>query len=499
MVTELSRRRPSRAHRVLGCIAAATLVTALAPVTAEAAPTAPRLELRVVDRELTVSRGEGMPAYLDLGLYVAALDAPLEIQVHRPSYTEPIQVDQVLRSDNGPSTTRRLPATTLAGWRGFLDFFEITIAKPTGEVVRTLTPRFCVDGYERQRVNDEGPVSPVYPYACYGNFFTKGTVWGIEEGWAVDAAGGKGGWRARLADGTYDVTASISDTYVELLGLDEAATTANLTLHVKTSQRCRDCPYPGGEGEGPHQWASAGSAVPDTTNPRTETLPDLVSLPAWGINLREGRRATRLGFGATIWTAGAQDLVVEGFRRSDEATMDAYQYFYEDGEPVGRAPVGDFAYDDQRRHNHWHFMQFARYSLLDSTQTEVLRSKKEAFCLMPTDSIDLLLPGAEWRPDNTDLNTACGGPDALWIREVLPLGWGDTYFQGIPGQSFDVTDLPNGTYYIAVEANPDGLLFEQRTDNNVELREIILRGRPGSRRVEVPPWNGIDTENGRYR
>lgn len=32
--------------------------------------------------------------------------------------------------------------------------------------------------------------------------------------------------------------------------------------------------------------------------------------------------------------------------------------------------------------------------------------------------------------------------------------------------------------------------------DNVELREIILKGKPRHRRVEVPPWNGIDTGTG---
>jgi hypothetical protein len=174
--------------------------------------------------------------------------------------------------------------------------------------------------------------------------------------------------------------------------------------------------------------------------------------------------------------------------------MDAYQYFYKDGHPVARALVGNMEYDDRRGHKHWHFLQFARYSLLDSTQTEVVRSKKEAFCLAPTDAIDLTLPGAEWAPYLGGLGTQCGGPNAMWVREVLPLGWGDTYFQGLPGQSFEITDLPNGTYYIEVAANPLGLLHEQTADNNSELREVIISGPHGARTVTVPPWNGIDTE-----
>lgn len=38
-------------------------------------------------------------------------------------------------------------------------------------------------------------------------------------------------------------------------------------------------------------------------------------------------------------------------------------------------------------------------------------------------------------------------------------------------------------------------MFESSTANNVEARLIKLRGTPGHRRVVVPPWHGIDTEN----
>jgi hypothetical protein len=64
----------------------------------------------------------------------------------------------------------------------------------------------------------------------------------------------------------------------------------------------------------------------------------------------------------------------------------------------------------------------------------------------------------------------------------------------VPGQSFDITGLPNGTYWIEVRANPAGLLFDGDPTNDTELREVILRGVPGSRTVSVPPWHGIDTE-----
>jgi hypothetical protein len=56
-----------------------------------------------------------------------------------------------------------------------------------------------------------------------------------------------------------------------------------------------------------------------------------------------------------------------------------------------------------------------------------------------------------------------------------------------------VTHLPNGHYFVQVQANPDGLLYERNTGNDTSLREIILKGRKGSRKVEVLPYHGIQT------
>jgi hypothetical protein len=221
-------------------------------------------------------------------------------------------------------------------------------------------------------------------------------------------------------------------------------------------------------------------------------VPDLRSLPAWGINMAENGNFLR--FSATVWNAGNSPLVVDGFRREGEDEMDAYQYFFDaDGTQTGYQDVGHMHWDPKPSHQHWHFEDFARYSLLDKDQVEAVRSKKEAFCLANTDAVDLTVPDAAWRPENTDLATSCGDYSSLSIREVLASGWGDTYTQYRAGQSFDLRGLPNGTYYVAVIANPEGNLVEASTDNNVALRKIRISGRPDHRKVTVPQV-GIITE-----
>ena len=191
--------------------------------------------------------------------------------------------------------------------------------------------------------------------------------------------------------------------------------------------------------------------------------------------------------------AGPAPLEVQGFRRQNEDTMDSWQYFFDQhGNAVGKARVGRMEYDARHGHQHWHFRQFARYSLTDTDKTQVVRSHKEAFCLAPTDPIDLLSPGAELNPYQIGFGSACGSVNSIWVRESLPAGWGDTYYQWLPGQSFDITHLPNGRYFVKVQVNKNGNLYETDASNNVSYRRIFLRGRPGARFVLVPAWHGLD-------
>ncbi|MFE7132831.1 lysyl oxidase family protein [Streptomyces sp. NPDC057638] len=222
--------------------------------------------------------------------------------------------------------------------------------------------------------------------------------------------------------------------------------------------------------------------------------PDLRALPAWDIAIeteRDGEPKGRdyLAFASTTWNAGKSPLVVDGFRRFGKPLMDAHQYFYDSkGKQVGHAPTGTMEWDPRAGHNHWHFTDFAAYRLLTEDRKEAVRSDKEAFCLVNTDAIDYTLKHADWRPEGTELGSACGQdePDALSIRQSLAVGSGDTYGRSLPGQSFDITEVPNGTYWIQVVANPSQRLHETTLANNNAYRKVVLGGARGARTVTVP-------------
>lgn len=446
----------------------------------------PSVRLFAATTHMTVERS-GRSVWLDPGVWVASVGGAFELRASRPDYDTPVGLTQ--NDAETGAVLRTLPAELLDGWSGLADFIHISVRDADDRLVTRTTYPFCPNTYSRARLSDAGPINSVYPYICGGNPFTRGTVWGIDDQWAVNPIGDYG-FSFDGERGNYQVRMWIDPAWTEALGIAPEDTQALVQVKV-TGRAGSDEPV-----EPPVHAPAGGALVPNVTNPPAGSLPDLVALPAWGIGVYERRGREYLAFNATEWNAGPGTLVVEGFRGVDEDQMDAFQYFHVDGEAVGRTPIG--AMEFHPHHQHWHFRQFTEYSLLDADSGEVAISGKRSWCLANTDAIDLAVANANWDAYAGDLFTMCGGPGALWIREILDVGWGDTYSQSIAGQAFDITDLPNGTYFIRVQVNPTGSMLEGSTENNVEDRLIRIRGREGNRYVVVPPWHGIDTEACQY-
>jgi hypothetical protein len=220
-------------------------------------------------------------------------------------------------------------------------------------------------------------------------------------------------------------------------------------------------------------------------------------MPSWQIRTEHAKKSGNdyLDFAATVWVGGHSPLDVEGFKIHGKPGMRAYQYFTEKGHIIGRTRAGTMGFDSKKGHNHWHFQQFAKYQLVDANKKVALRSRKVGFCIAPTDPVDMVLPHATWNPFFIGFGGNCGSPTALWVREQMPLGWGDTYIQSLAGQSFNITNLPNGTYFVKIIANPEHVLHEVTRSNDASFRKVIITGTPGDRHVRVPAWHGINPEN----
>ncbi len=511
--------RIARRRRALtagtGLVAAAALFSALAVTTtggmsalaaarpaASAGEAGPVIKLVVASRTVTAYRfGKGV--YIDPGIWVASLHSAFQLNVGRDSYTKPITVTQVIKTRDGV-IRRQLPSWVLRGWNGLRRFALIVVRNSKGRIVSRRYLTFCPDGYGLSKATTNSAETSPYPQQCQAfDPFSLGEVWGIPRGWAVDPVQYS---PYKLGTGTYQLTMKIYWRYARLFHVAKPDGIATIRVKVKAPPRLPGPPSPN-LAPVPANFIRVGSERPAGRTlpsfPATRTLshppasaePDLVPLPSWGISTTHEKRSgdDYLNFAATVWIGGHGPLDVEGFRSNGSGTMQAYQYFYRHGKLIGKAPVGKMGFAN---YNAWHFKQFAEYRLLNAHKKIVVRSRKVSFCIAPTDSVDMLLRHAVWQPSYTGISGNCGDPSALWVTETLPLGWGDTYVQTVPYQNFEITDLPNGTYYIEIIANPEHRLYETNRTNDVSLRRIILGGTPGHRTVRVPAWHGIDPENG---
>ncbi len=464
--------------------ATAAVGTALAvlPTASQAVGSAPGIRLTAVIPHVTAVRwGDDPYLYFQSGLYAAATNGPFQLDARRGAngtVTVSFQ-GKALRTPRAVQMDSGVPG-----------FFLVTLKNTRGRTVSDQTVDFCPGGWWGQsRVDGSGPDNPTYPYYC-GSALTRAMPWGIDKGWATPLSVSFDG--VSVPDGDYTATVSVASTYVRQLGLDPATSTASVQLTVVTqvpdwcdpNVPCRTSARAAGPREvGP---LAARPAEDSGTQGLAGAgrLPNLAALPAHSLSVsNDGAGTDFLDFGATLWNAGPGPLVVEGFRQGAADVMPATQFLYDDGHPVSSANVGQFEFDRREGHGHWHYEDAAQYDLLDSTGSRVLLSGKQSFCLAPTDPVDLSLPGAQWQPDRLRLWSNCFGEDAIWLREVMPAGWGDTYYQGVPGQNFNITSLPNATYQLRVTTNPANRILETRYDDNSAVVSLTLGGTPGARTV----------------
>ncbi len=557
----------------LAALATLTVVAAVAgaapgagAASAASTPGKPQIKLIAASNSVTLTRSEWAEGvFLQLGTYVSVDNAPLEFQVTRKSYKDPVVAKQILR-DGKTTRTKTLPAGTVDDFSGLAGFLEISIKDASGAEVVKSEGNFCPNNASG-RIRPDAPSTNHYPQSCSTNPWTLGSVWGVEKGWATNTTTWDYDKPVDLPVGEYTAQVGVAKKYRDLFGIPDDRPTVAVTVRdeptdggegLATSKSSSSTAHHGGHGGhgGGHAAQSAPAADPSAANhhygPRgadaptppelpqalidrgtanhlgdgpghtdgsriapalkanskrptgkagvaaSVPKPDLRSLPAWDIAITDGEDGDVAGkdylaFSANVWNAGPAPLVVDGFRKPGADLMDAYQYFYDaDGKQIGYTPTGTMEWDPREGHEHWHFTDFASYRLLSADQTKEVRSGKEAFCLANTDAIDYTVKNANWHPENTDLSTACGSQDAISVREVLDVGSGDTYTQYRPGQSFEITDLPNGTYYIQVIANPENRLQETNHKNNIALRKVVLGGTPGARTVQVPPHDLIN-------
>ena len=107
-------------------------------------------------------------------------------------------------------------------------------------------------------------------------------------------------------------------------------------------------------------------------------------------------------------------------------------------------------------HEHYHFLGYAEYQLLDAKGDEAARGQKQAFCLVDTEKF------------LTEDPTVSDAAKYSCVYQGIQRGWSDVYHARLPCQWIDVTDVAPGDYSLRVRINTAQSLPELDYANNTE-------------------------------
>jgi len=440
---------------------------------------------------------------------------PFETWVHRLSPGEPAVVDLIDRSSGQPVPTR-VPGLEASFSEGLNDFIEYRLMDDGGRILYEGTQPFCPNGFGGGGYTasvfghldpDENGPYPIYPqgdfYGICGEEQAESLVWFTGPGNPVYTFGSKS---FRLRDGDYRFEATLNPD-----GAIPERTLANNRIVQRfslTTNRKRWRKLILGSQAGLRSTALArtplghrgneGSSVAPPIASQIKgppgALPDPAALAAskFGYDLQRGR--ARISFSSIVANFGEAPISLFGKRKQKKSTtMPGWQYLKDMNGNLSRRSTNGFVWDRRDGHKHWHYNKLAVYELLSMDGDVLRRSSKVGFCFMPTTALLINpLPGPVGSGTgfgygaDSDLSVSCGQRDSKRVSMALESGWGDEYFQGIAGQSLDVTSLPVGQYRLRITVNPEGDLAESNPANNVSERLIELGGTGLGRTLTVP-------------
>ena len=218
-----------------------------------------------------------------------------------------------------------------------------------------------------------------------------------------------------------------------------------------------------------------GAGAGDAGSPH---YPDLQTLPPSDVRVQRDRvTGTReLRFSNTVANLGQGRLEVMPVNYASTGVTEAYQRVYTHDVSgawsiLDTVHAGTFEFHTS--HGHWHFQGFALYELrgvaADGSIGDqvVASSEKISFCMMDTTRVSSAIQHSSNKTYST-----CTRDEAQGIS----VGWADTYSWRLAGQSLDITNVPNGVYWLVSTADPDSRLLETDDSNNRGAVQVSIKG-----------------------
>ena len=206
----------------------------------------------------------------------------------------------------------------------------------------------------------------------------------------------------------------------------------------------------------------------------SDRLPDLAmaKLRHIGTKTVDGRRLLR--FSAIIVNVGDGPFELRSRRTTTHSRWSTRQVIHDDAggsRSVATPPVRLVYAGDG--HNHWHVKDLEQYRLVPLGSTGGSRiGQKVGFCFFDNYEYRLSLPDAP--EDPVYGHRACGTRDSVGLSNGLSVGWGDIYHRSLPGQSIDITDLPEGPYRLWATADQADVFWESNDANNETWADLWI-------------------------
>lgn len=144
--------------------------------------------------------------------------------------------------------------------------------------------------------------------------------------------------------------------------------------------------------------------------------------------------------------------------------------YWDDGTTTTRV-AGTFTYHPSHGHTHFDDFAVARLRIRPTDQSVggiVATGPKTSFCLIDINHYNPSLPGS---PPGSVYGCSVS-------KQGISVGWNDVYGSGLDGQSINIAGVPNGDYWLEVEADPMDHILENNETNNVTRVPITLTGQP---------------------
>ncbi|MGR2751602.1 lysyl oxidase family protein [Agromyces arachidis] len=225
-------------------------------------------------------------------------------------------------------------------------------------------------------------------------------------------------------------------------------------------------------------------------------LPDVIEEVPHHLQIQNTQQRESLRFSTTHINIGEGNLQIRGGGQVepceidgvayDECTIATQEILDASGNVVATHDAGSAVFHPE--HNHWHQSAVATFDIRSAAEgddpddpasmTNVwVEGVKITFCFVDVEFIGET--GSE-KKEKPRTYWECNGD-----LQGLASWWADSYHQSTPLQELDVTDLPDGDYYLTHLADPHGHWIESDETNNFTWVEFRLTRESANAKVEV--------------